>query len=126
MQDYLNQEVNTDDFDLVSVIDDLPLWSATFGLRLLDTIELNKNINALDVGCGLGFPLIEIEERLGNTCNVYGIDPWELALERVRLKMKVYDITNVKLIHAYAEKMPFENDFFDLIVREIKEILYYN
>ena len=43
MKDYLNQQVDTDDFELISVIDELPLWSAPFGLRLLETIELKKD-----------------------------------------------------------------------------------
>lgn len=116
MKEYLHQKVDVDDFELVSVIDDLPLWSAPFGLKLLDTIKLKKDMNVIDIGCGLGFPLIEIAERLGNSCKVFGIDPWERALERVRLKMKIYRIKNVELINGYAENMPFENDFFDLIV----------
>ncbi|MFC2083675.1 class I SAM-dependent methyltransferase [Bacteroidota bacterium] len=116
MKEYLTQEVNTGDPKLVSVIDDLPLWSAPFGMKLLEIVELKKNITALDVGCGLGFPTIELAERLGSTCSVYGIDPWEEALERVRLKLKVYNIKNVFIINGYAENMPFDDGFIDLIV----------
>ncbi|UCE08202.1 MAG: methyltransferase domain-containing protein [bacterium] len=116
MQGYLNQKIDVNDPVLISVIDELPLWSAPFGLKLLETIRLKKGMNVLDIGCGLGFPLIELAARLGNSCKVYGIDPWERALERVRLKMKVYDIKNVAVVHGYAENMPFENGFFDLIV----------
>ena len=116
MKEYLCQTVDIDDVELVSVIDDLPLWSAPFGLKLLDTIELRKNMNVLDVGCGLGFPLIEIAQRLGDSCKIYGIDPWERALERVRFKTRIYRIRNVNAIRGYAENMPFENDFCDLIV----------
>ena len=47
-------------------IDDLPLWSAPFGLKLLETLKFKKNINVLDIGCGEGFPLIEIAARFGN------------------------------------------------------------
>ena len=116
MKNYLNQVVNTDDVDLVSVIDDLPLWSAPFGLKLLDAIEIKRNINVLDVGCGLGFPAIEISQRLGASCRIYGIDPWEEALERAGQKLQVYNIENVHLVNGYAEELPFEDVFFDLIV----------
>lgn len=116
MQNYLNQKIDINDPVLVSVIDEVPLWSAPFGLKLLDTVSLKPGMNVLDIGCGMGFPLIELAARLGNSCKLHGIDPWERALERVRLKMKVYDIKNVQVIHGYAENMPFENDFFDLIV----------
>jgi ubiquinone/menaquinone biosynthesis C-methylase UbiE len=116
MKDYLKLEVDTKDSNLISVIDDLPLWSAPFGLRLLDILELKRNINALDLGCGLGFPLIEVSQRLGQTSQVYGIDPWDEALVRVRLKLQVYNIKNVKLVSGFAEDMPFENEYFELII----------
>ena len=116
MKDYLDFQVDTDDSELVSVKDELSLWSAPFGLSLLDTIKLKKNLHVLDVGCGLGFPLIEIAQRLGNTAKVYGIDPWERVLERVRLKLKVDNMKNVEVTNSHAEDMPFDNEFFDLIV----------
>jgi len=103
-------------FDLVSVIDEIPLWSAPFGLKLLDVITLKPGINALDIGSGFGFPLLEVAQRLGTSSNVYGIDPWEQAIERVKLKIKQYDLTNVEIIKGVAERLPFENNFFDLIV----------
>ncbi len=116
MNDYLKHSFNADDPDLVSVIDELPLWSAPFGLKLLDTIELKANINALDIGCGLGFPLIEVAQRLGASSKIYGIDPWTAAIDRINLKIKTYDIKNVEVIEGVAEELPFENNFFDLII----------
>lgn len=116
MNNYLNHSFNPDDPDLISVIDELPLWSAPFGLSLLDTINLMPNINALDIGCGLGFPLIELSQRLGTSCKVYGIDPWESAIERINLKIKTYNLKNVIAIKGVAEELPFDDNFFDLIV----------
>ena len=116
MKAYLKQNFDWNDFDLVSVIDEIPLWSAPFGLKLLDVIKLKPNINALDIGSGLGFPLLEVAQRLGTSSKVYGIDPWERAIERVKIKIKQYDLTNVEIINGAAEKLPFENHFFDLIV----------
>ena len=87
MKEYLEHSFNPDDSEFVSAIDELPLWSAPFGLKLLDTIELHPDNNALDIGCGLGFPLLEVSQRLGNSSRVYGIDPWERALERINLKI---------------------------------------
>jgi len=116
LKHYLNHSFNPDDPDLISVIDELPLWSAPFGLSLLDTINLKPNINVLDIGCGLGFPLIEISQRLGASSKVYGIDPWESTIERINLKIKTYDLKNVIAIKGVAEKLPFDDKFFDLIV----------
>ena len=109
---------STFDFDenLVSVIDDLPLWSAPFGLKLLDIVEMKPNLNVLDIGSGMGFPIIDLSQRLGNSCNVFGIDPWNIATERAKLKMKIWGITNLQIIEGKAEQLPFENDYFDLIV----------
>ncbi len=116
MKEYLKLDFNTEDPDLISVIDDLPMWSAPFGLKLLDVIELKTNLKALDLGCGLGFPLIELAERLGKTGRVYGIDPWPGALKRVRLKLRVYDIKTAWVLNGCAEHLPFENSCFDLLV----------
>lgn len=104
------------DEKLVSVIDDLPLWSAPFGLKLLDAVKMKPNLNVLDIGSGVGFPIIELSQRLGNTCNVFGIDPWVAANERTKLKIKIWGISNLKIIEGKAEQLPFENDYFDLIV----------
>ncbi|MBT8386015.1 MAG: methyltransferase domain-containing protein [Ignavibacteria bacterium] len=116
MNNYLNHNFNPDDPDLISVIDELPLWAAPFGLSLLDTIKLKPGINALDVGCGLGFPLIELSQRLGTSSKVHGIDPWESAIKRINLKIKTYNLKNVIAMKGVAEELPFDNNFFDLIV----------
>lgn len=116
LKKFLTHSFNTEDAELISVIDELPLWSAPFGLKLLDTIRLKHNINALDIGCGPGFPVIELAQRLGETSKVYGIDPWEAAIERSLFKIKKYQINNAKIIKGIAENLPFESSFFDLIV----------
>lgn len=116
MKEYLKYETDTQDPRLISVVDELPLWAAPFGLKLLDSIEMKKNIKALDLGCGLGFPLIELSQRLGQSSHVYGIDPWDEALDRVRLKLQVYDIKNATIVKGFAEEMPFEDGYFNLIV----------
>jgi len=102
--------------EVISVIDELSYWSAPFGLRLLDVVQYKKNIRALDIGCGTGFPLIELAMRLGNTSRVYGIDPWKAGLDRVRQKIRMCELSNVKIIEGHAEDMPFEDNYFELIV----------
>jgi ubiquinone/menaquinone biosynthesis C-methylase UbiE len=96
-------------------IDELPLWSAPFGLKLLDYIDYRPNISAIDIGFGTGFPLIEIALRLGNNSTVYGIDPWKECVERTRLKIDFYGIENIKIIEDIAESIPLKNNFLDLI-----------
>jgi len=116
MTEYLRAQYDLNDPNCISVIDDLPLWSAPFGMKLLDKVRYKKNINVLDIGFGYGFPLVEIAMRLGRSSKVYGIDPSKAAIERTRLKLKSADVQNAELIEGIAEAMPFKDDFFDLIV----------
>jgi arsenite methyltransferase len=100
---------------LVDLFDELPLWAAPFGLKLLESINYRKNMSALDIGFGAGFPLTEIAMRLGNTCTVYGIDPWEAAIKRTQKKLDFYGITNTQLINGVAENIALPDNSIDLI-----------
>ena len=115
MDNYLKTNYDLNDKETVSVIDELPLWSAPFGIKLLDKIKYRKNITALDIGSGLGFPLLEVAMRLGNSCKLYGIDPWEAAIERIKMKIKIYGINNVEIITGVAENIPLPDNSVDLI-----------
>jgi arsenite methyltransferase len=108
--------LNLDSPENVRFFDELPFWSAPFGLRLFEQIHLKKNIVALDIGFGAGFPLTELAMRLGKSCTVYGIDPWEAAIVRTEEKLLHYGITNVRIIRGEAEEIPLEDGSVDLIV----------
>jgi arsenite methyltransferase len=113
MKKYLNN-----DFDFgkyIDVADESPIWSASFGLKLLDYVDYKTNISAIDIGFGTGFPLTEIALRLGDSSIVYGIDPWKDAIERVNKKVDYYGITNIRIIEGVAESIPLDNDSIDLI-----------
>jgi arsenite methyltransferase len=110
---------NTFDFnnpDLVSAYDEVPLWSAPFGLRLLNTVRFRRGISALDVGCGTGFPLLDLAQRLGESSRVTGLDPWNAALMRARAKIRTMNIRNAAVVAGTAEQMPFADRSFDLVV----------
>jgi ubiquinone/menaquinone biosynthesis C-methylase UbiE len=109
----------SNDFDFteyVNVSDECSIWSAPFGLKLLDYIDYKPNISALDIGFGTGFPLTEIALRLGESSIVYGIDPWTDAITRARKKIEYYRITNIKIIEGFAESIPLKDNSVDLIV----------
>jgi ubiquinone/menaquinone biosynthesis C-methylase UbiE len=99
----------------VRYIDELPLWSAPFGMAILDAIEYRKSLKALDIGSGLGFPSTEIAMRLGKSSTVYALDPWEGAQKVLEEKLKIYGIENLKPVNGVAENIPFEAGYFDLI-----------
>jgi arsenite methyltransferase len=117
--EYLNYSSNWNDPETVSLHDELPLWSAPFGLMLLDRVKLNSNMTVLDIGFGTGFPLIDLAGRLGNSSTVYGIDLWSAAIEVVKRKIKVFGIKNVKLVEGDASAMDFKDNMFDLIVSNL-------
>jgi ubiquinone/menaquinone biosynthesis C-methylase UbiE len=119
MPEYLESSFDLSDEKTVSIIDELSLWSAPFGLMLLDHITMKPGMKVLDVGFGTGFPLLELAQRLGNSCTVYGIDPWQEAIERAKLKIEVLDIKNVRLVEGDAAAMEFDSKMFDLIVSNV-------
>ncbi len=96
--------------------DELPIWSAPFGLTLLDHVRILPGINVLDIGSGSGFPMLELAERLGKPSMVYGIDPSEDSIAMITAKKEGKGITNAKIIRGYAEEIPFPDDFFQLII----------
>ncbi len=110
---YTNFDLNSD--QLVELVDELPFWSAPFGIRLLDHIRYKKNISILDIGFGAGFPITEVAMRFGESCKIYGIDPWEAGTRRVKKKLALYGIGNVDLIRGEAEYIPLPDHSIDLI-----------
>ena len=116
MTHFIKTKYDLNSAELVSVIDELSLWAAPFGLRLLEMMKIRKNISVLDIGSGLGFPLLEIAMRLGDSCKVYGIDPWEAATARVKSKIEIYGIKNAELFTGFAENIPLPDKSIDLII----------
>lgn len=98
------------------MVDELPLWSAPFGLKLLDYVNYRPCITALDIGCGTGFPLVELAMRLGHASKVYGIDPNARVLELAAEKAQLLGIANIRFIHGVAEELPLGDGTIDLIV----------
>jgi arsenite methyltransferase len=110
------QAFEAGDAQAIAATDELPLWSAPFGLALLETAKLLPGMKVLDIGCGTGFPLLELASRLGPRGEVTGLDPWQPALDRAEAKASLRGVTNLRLIAGEAESMPFEDRSFDLIV----------
>lgn len=105
--------------DFVDAYDELPLWSATFGLLLFEHLPLCPNTIALDVGYGSGFPLLELAQRLGPGSVVHGLDPWMTAVFRAARKRRQWRVANAHLHIGDAAKMPFLDQSFDLIVSNL-------
>jgi|APCry1669188970_1035186.scaffolds.fasta_scaffold00150_1 arsenite methyltransferase len=96
--------------------DELPFWSAPFGLLLLETVRYKKNIRVLDIGSGSGFPTLELAGRLGSGSEVYGLDPSGDAIEMLDAKIRLREAGNAFAIKGSGESIPFGDAHFDLII----------
>ncbi len=101
---------------LAAVIDELPLWSAPFGLRLLERARMRHNLTVLDLGCGTGFPMLQLAQWLGPDGRVVGVDPWQAGLERARAKARFMGVDRALLVHAVGEHLPLASASVDLVV----------
>jgi arsenite methyltransferase len=101
------------------IYDETSFWSARFGALLFDHLEIRRGIRGLDVGCGTGFPLIELAHVHGPSSHFTGIDIWVDALERARVKLELHGLSNVDIVETDAASMPFPNAHFDLVVSNI-------
>ena len=119
MTKYLNFKADLANSEVAETFDDFTYWSSMFGQLLFRHLHLAPDLTALDVGCGTGFPLLELADRLGPTCIVHGIDAWAHAVARARLKASVRGSRNVHLTHNDAAEMPYDDDAFDLIVSNL-------
>jgi arsenite methyltransferase len=97
-------------------MDELPLWSAPFGLKLLDILRFRKHVTVLDIGCGEGFPIIEIASRFGETSRCIGLDTLAGPLKRLAYKKRVYSLPGVCPVQGIAEALPFADRSVDLVV----------
>jgi arsenite methyltransferase len=96
--------------------DELPFWSAPFGFLMLETIDYRKNIKVLDIGCGSGFPMLELAGRLGGGSEVYGLDPLDESIEILNAKIRLREAGNAFTMKGFGEDMPFDDEYFDLII----------
>ncbi|MFH0909078.1 MAG: class I SAM-dependent methyltransferase [bacterium] len=119
MTDYLDHKFDWGNPEVNWIYDDLPQWSAMCGFVLLRHLPLRQNLRVLDLGCGDGFPTLEIAQRLGNTSRVIGIDPWSDAIRKAKRKSEIMGIPNVEFVEGDAGKLPFEDHSFDLIVSNL-------
>jgi len=103
----------------VTLYDELTLWSALAGQLLLESVRLAGARRVLDLGCGAGFPLLELAERLGGSSFVAGLDPWAQALARARDKIVRWSAGNAAVARGDGAAMPFRAATFDLVVSNL-------
>lgn len=99
--------------------DELPLWSAPFGLMLLEHVALRPGMTILDVGAGTGFMTIELAQRCGPDAKVIAVDPWTAAIERLTRKVAHLGIQNVRTVVQDVATIDLPDASVDLIVSNL-------
>ena len=70
----------------------------------------------LDVGCGTGVDTIVAANKVGPTGIVTGIDLVPKMLAQARANARMMDLKNVNFLEASAEKLPFPDINFDVVI----------
>lgn len=104
---------------VADLFDELPLWSAPFGMLLLDRVPLTPGACVLDLGAGTGFLTVELAQRLGPGARVIAVDPWEGAMKRLRRKVEALALGNVELLQMDAADLALPPGSVDLIVSNL-------
>jgi SAM-dependent methyltransferase len=99
--------------------DELPLWSAPFGLMLLDRVPLEPGLTIVDVGAGTGFLTIELAERSGAGTQVIAVDPWKAAMDRLRRKIAQRGLDNIRLLEQDASTIDLPDRSVDVLVSNL-------
>ena len=76
-------------------------------------VQLGQNI--LDVGCGAGTECFLASDFVGEKGKIVGIDPVPLMIEKANFLKQKYSYSNVNFYVGYANKLNFENAYFDII-----------
>ena len=99
--------------------DELPLWSAPFGLRLLDCIPMRAGMTILDVGAGTGFLTLELAQRCGSKTKVFAVDSWHAGMNRLRRKIAHLGLDNVTLLEQDAVDTNLPDESVDVVVSNL-------
>ncbi len=70
----------------------------------------------LDIGCGAGFDTLLAARRVGTTGHVIGVDMTAEMLERARRGVRDSGVDNVTILDGYAENLPLEDGWADVII----------
>lgn len=113
------EEIDFSAAEFSELFDELPLWSAPFGLLLLDRVPMKSGLTILDVGAGTGFLTIELAERCGSGTKVIAVDPWKGAVDRLRRKISQRNLENIILFEQDAATLELPNATVDVIVSNL-------
>ncbi len=95
----------------------LPIWSQRFGKLLLRDLALPPKAMVLDVGCGTGYPSLEILRKLDDQGRIIAIDSSSPMLDEARAKAGA--LSGKRIFFRSENALPrlsFTDDVYDLVV----------
>jgi ubiquinone/menaquinone biosynthesis C-methylase UbiE len=104
---------------LARIYDDeiLPIWAQRFGRMLLRGLELPPKAMILDVGCGTGYPALEVVRKMDEQSRLIAIDSQSTMLDVARKKAgelggkRIFFRTET----AYP-RLPFTEGVYDVVM----------
>jgi len=119
--------LNIKKWDLVVEKFDKGLQSKYFHFeqkRTVDSLPLKNGMCFLDIGCGTGWAVSYASSLLKGAGKFYGIDISPKMIEKAKENCR--NFKNVYFYQANAEKLPFQDNFFDCIICTHSFHHYYN
>jgi ubiquinone/menaquinone biosynthesis C-methylase UbiE len=107
---------------MARVYDDeiLPIWSQRFGRMLLRDLQIPHKAMVLDVGCGTGYPSLELLKLMDEQGRIIALEPIAPLLDVAR--KKAGDLSGKRIFfrseHAVA-KLAFADEVYDLVVSNL-------
>lgn len=86
-------------------------WPVTH--RIVDALNLSPGQTSLDVGCGIGDPVIAIAEKIGPTGRVIAIDPVAEMVETARARAAGFGLTNIEFHTCPIEELSVADGSLD-------------
>ncbi len=78
--------------------------------------ELEAGERVLDLGCGAGTDTLVAAQMVGPKGHVTGIDMTPEMLAKAQSAAAELGMTNVDFVETEAEKLPFEDETFDVVI----------
>ncbi|HLW02247.1 MAG TPA: methyltransferase domain-containing protein [Ktedonobacterales bacterium] len=95
----------------------VPQWSAPFGNLLLNVFQgyaRQPGWQVIDVGCGLGYPTLDLAQQSGPDVDVAGIDVWGAGIEHARARAEELRLNNVAFLVADVAACDLPDQSFDV------------
>lgn len=83
--------------------------------KILAKEQIDSSSRVLDIGCGTGQTVAYISGHYN--CHVSGLESNKIMLDKAKKRLSSINLP-VEIVEESAEKLPFEDNFFDIILSE--------